>query len=146
MFHYKTCGLDNVYLVNGYNTIEIDGDTATSIHNIDGLHEAIGRRLSDPSASLSGVEFRFLRIELDMSQKAFGALVEKSDQTVAIWEKEDKVPKEASVIIKHLFLESVGENPKMKEFLEQLNAIDRNHQEMNFEEKCERWELNEAAA
>ena len=70
MYQYKTYGLNTVYLANGYDTAEFDGEIATSIHDIDGLHKAIGRNLAELSRALTGSEFRFLRVEMDMSQRA----------------------------------------------------------------------------
>ena len=146
MYQYKTCGLNTVYLANGYDTAEFDGEIATSIHDIDGLHKAIGRNLAELSRALTGSEFRFLRVEMDMSQKALGLLLDKTDQSVANWEKSNNIPRTSDVTVRHLYLESIGENPLMKSFLEQFNAVDRSHQEehMNFIESHEGWELNAA--
>lgn len=45
---------------------------------------------------MSGSEFRAKRVSIEYSQKRFGALFGLTDQTIAIWEKQDKVPKWAA--------------------------------------------------
>ncbi len=69
-YHYTECGLDNVWLENGYEveTHKNYGDLVC-ISNPRGLHDAIGRLLVRLPRTLFGSEFRFLRTELDMSQR-----------------------------------------------------------------------------
>ncbi len=45
---------------------------------------------------MDGTEFRVKRVSIGYSQKRFGALFGLTDQTIAIWEKQDKVPKWAA--------------------------------------------------
>ena len=40
--HYKMCGLDNIYLRNGYNLEQTDYGEAVSVRDADELHSAIG--------------------------------------------------------------------------------------------------------
>ena len=65
-----------------------------------------------------------------MSQKALGAVLDKEDQTIANWEKHDKVPREADLILRNLYMESIGENPLVSKLIERLNTIDREIQKM----------------
>src|SRR5262245_6300118 len=67
-YHYKECGLDNIYLRNGYSVEEADGDKHVSIKNVDGLWKAIGLKLCTSSKSLSAKEFKFLRRVMGKSQ------------------------------------------------------------------------------
>ena len=39
MYHYTECGLQNVWLTNGYDVCEVDGEKAVSISDVDELHE-----------------------------------------------------------------------------------------------------------
>ena len=41
MYHYTESGLSNVYLKNGFTVEEVDGESYSSIDDIDGLHQAI---------------------------------------------------------------------------------------------------------
>jgi putative transcriptional regulator len=43
-YHYTECGLDNIYLLNGFDPVETPRGKGVTIRNIDGLHRAIGKR------------------------------------------------------------------------------------------------------
>lgn len=81
--HYTDCGLDNVYLLNGF---EDDGE-ALRIKDLEGLHRAIGLNIATERKAPSGKELRFLRDEMDMTQAELGRLLGISSQSVARWEK-----------------------------------------------------------
>ncbi|WP_421857755.1 helix-turn-helix domain-containing protein [Oricola sp.] len=85
--HYTDCGLDNIYLSNGFEIEEIDGEQTLSVANLDGLHAAIGLHIVLERKAPSPKELRFLRNELDMSQAELAQVLGVSDQTVARWEK-----------------------------------------------------------
>jgi DNA-binding transcriptional regulator YiaG len=86
--HYTESGLDNVWLEDGY-TIEEHPNYGTliSINHVRDLHEAIGRWLVQQPRTLEGAEFRFLRVELDLSQRVLGGILGVTEQAVAKWEK-----------------------------------------------------------
>ena len=86
-YHYRQCGLDHVYLVNGFERANTKYGESVRVHDIDGLHRAIGMYLIVQKRALTGAEVRFIRHELDLSQRGLGALLDKSGQTVARWEK-----------------------------------------------------------
>jgi len=150
MYHYKDCGLPNVYLKNGFliEQHENYGETV-SIDNLDGLHKAIGLDIVNNSVPLmSGAEFRFLRIELDLSQKALGGLLGTTDQTIANYEKD--VPKAmADKFLRVLYKESVCGNAGIMENLKRLNKLDREIIEFNkiieLEEINNDWAIAQAA-
>ena len=66
MYHYTECGLPDVTLKNGYEVKETSYGEAVSIHNLEGLHRAIGMHLATETPALTGNEIRFLRKELDL--------------------------------------------------------------------------------
>ena len=41
-YHYSECGLDNIYLYNGFEFVETPRGRAVNIRDIEGLHRAIG--------------------------------------------------------------------------------------------------------
>src|SRR5215813_1070601 len=86
-FRYSACGLDNVFLLNGYNLRSTPYGKGFAIDNVDGLHAAIGKRLIREKKTLNGKELRFLRHELDFSQNALATLLGVDEQSVARWEK-----------------------------------------------------------
>lgn len=100
-YHYTECGLDNIYLGNGFSAAP-NGDVV--IKDLEGLHKAIGRMLVSRKAELSGKEIRFLRHEMGMSQATLAHLLRVSEQAVARWEKgKTEAPKPADTIIRALY-------------------------------------------
>jgi len=90
-YQYAQCGLDNIWLNNGFEIVETPYGSSVKIDNVDQLHRTIGEYLTVKPGPLSGKEFRFLRLELDMSQKRIGELMGKEAQTVALWEKSEEL-------------------------------------------------------
>jgi len=143
MYQYLACGLDNVLLENGYVVQSVDGEEHVSIDALDSLHMAIGLHLVNTSRSLNGKKIRFLRIEMDMSQKAFGLLLDKSDQAVAKWEKgETAIPRADDACLRNLYLESLNKSSRFTEMLNRLNQIDRGIQsnEVVFAADGDQWD------
>lgn len=64
-YHYKACGLEGIYLLNGYTVEEHDGERHVFVENVDELHKAIGRHIISKRKGLTGAEIRFLRNTLD---------------------------------------------------------------------------------
>ncbi len=149
MYHYKDSGLDNVYLANGFEVHETQYGQGVSIENLDGLHKAIGRQIISMRPALSGKELRFLRVELDLSQKSFGLILGMEDQTVANWEKGNKVPKYADIIVRKFFQETViDENEKISDLIDQINKLDEHEvqqEKIIFEERSQVWGVKNAA-
>ncbi len=135
MFKYEGCGLPNVWLLDGYKIIETAYGRAVSIENIESLHKAIGLHLVGLPRRLTGSELRFLRKELNLSQKHLGNIVGRDPQSIAIWEKTDgKLPKSAigaENFVRVLFSEHVIGNVNVKRFLDEL--CDLNNHEDNEE-------------
>ena len=110
MYQYQESGLDNVWLVNGYSVIDDpDYGECVSISDTLGLHKAIAHNLIFNKPRLIGAEFRFLRKELDLSQKALSDLFGNEEQAVARWEKTGKVPKWADRLLRACLIEFYGE-------------------------------------
>lgn len=140
MFHYTSCGLQNIYLVNGYQCHETAYGKGTSIDDLEGLHLVIAIRLIEYKPLLSGGEFRFLRKELDMSQKRIGELLGKTEQAVAIWEKKGNIPKYADRFVRIIYREFTEGNAKIISVIDRLNHMDRKSAEkLVFEETNRGW-------
>ena len=124
MYHYTTSGLDYIYLENGFIISETSAGDGVAIHEIDSLHQAIAKGIVDKVAPISGKEFRFLRIEMDFSQRAIGDLMDKTDQMVANWEKgHNNIPVLADKAIRDLYMESIDETP-ISDLLKRLKDLD----------------------
>jgi putative transcriptional regulator len=104
-FHYEACGLDEVRLANGYEIHETVYGEAVAIDDVEGLHRAIGRWLIRRPRVLTGAEFRYLRKELDLSQKELAARLGATEQQVFRWEKRRRtaVPGTADRLLRVLY-------------------------------------------
>lgn len=102
MYEYTESGLRNVVLTSGYKIIETPYGQAVSISNLDGLHKAIAEHLIQ-QPFLSGREFRFLRIEMDMTQERLGLYLGVSAQRIGQIEKSARVPRKSDVWIRALY-------------------------------------------
>jgi len=109
-FHYDSCGLPNIRLKNGFTIKESNYGEVVSIHNLEGLHRAIGLGLVNNKPTLSCDEVRFLRKEMDLPQVQLAALLGVSESTVRNWEKDRaEVPGPADRMLRTLYLEFVNE-------------------------------------
>ncbi|TAL35799.1 MAG: hypothetical protein EPN97_06875 [Alphaproteobacteria bacterium] len=121
-YHYTQCGLDNVYLGNGWS---IDKSGALFIENIKGLHKAIGLDLVFVGRTLNGKEIRFIRHYLDFSQKTFGEMLGVDYQSVLRWENnKTKLTKTADNFMKAIFYEVLAENQRAVDLINQMSDLD----------------------
>ncbi|WP_158553304.1 MULTISPECIES: helix-turn-helix domain-containing protein [Mesorhizobium] len=117
-YHYKECGLDNIYLMNGYHIEEEDGEDYVSIDSADELWKAIGLDLVRAKKILSPKEIRFLRGQMEKTQSEVATLLRVDDQTVARWEKgKVKLSGTADIAFRVLFLGSRVAQPEGSEIL-----------------------------
>jgi DNA-binding transcriptional regulator YiaG len=150
--HYTACGLDNIYLLNGFKRATIDGEEYVTIEDLDSLWKAIGLHLVTTRKALAPREIRFLRQHMDMTQAELGARLRVSDQTVARWEKDHcELPGPADVMLRVLFLGSRIAQPEGNELLreiikllDQLQERDESKERADvFEHGAKRWRDSE---
>ena len=148
MHHYTESGLRNIWLANGYNLHKTPHGKGVAFDNIEGLHREIGRWLCAYRPRLTGVEFRFLRHELDLSQAALASLLGNDAQAVALWEKgKVRVPAWADRLMRALYREHMGENIKIRKLIETVVELElKKPQSMRFEarETAKGWTLKAA--
>lgn len=128
-FHYRRCGLDNIYLINGFDTIHEDGEDHVAVADVDGLHKAIGVHLVCTRKTLAPKEIRFLRRTLDLTQAEMGRLIGQSDQQIARWEKgENNISGPADRLLRLMYVYTMlqdAERPHIPmEFLDKLDKLD----------------------
>jgi putative transcriptional regulator len=125
MYHYTESGLNNIWLKNGYVVKNTPYGEAVSIQDVEGLHKLIGTIIAR-RPKLTGPELRFLRKEMEMSQKALASLVGTSEQNISLWERRGRVPQAADRLIKLVYLEAISEkaNVQIRELIDRLNAQD----------------------
>jgi len=125
MYQYTESGLKNIWLVNGYTVKQTPYGESVSIQDVRGLHRLIGSIIAK-RPRLAGPELRFLRKEMEMSQKTLADFVGTSEQTVSLWERRGSVPKAADRLIKLAYLETINKdgNVKIKQIIQELNELD----------------------
>ena len=142
-YHYRECGLDNIWLENGYEIHETAYGKGVSFDRAEALDAAIAKALTEKSAPLTGKEFRFLRIMLDMSQKTVGELMGKEAQTVALWEKADALKPDVDFLFRHIYRQAaINHSDSYRELVERLNRMDRreNDVQMMFKATGNGWD------
>jgi len=126
LFKYTGCGLDYIYLVDGYEIKETPFGKGVTIHNLEGLHDAIMSDLVCNKPNWTGAELRFIRKELGLTQKSLGMFVSRDAQTVALWEKDKQpVPEESTNIIRGIYLSRKNGSVKLEKMLIRINDLDR---------------------
>ena len=123
-YHYTQCGLDNVWLANGFEIDETPYGRGMAIEDVKGLHAAIAAALVDKPGKLSGKEFRFLRSELDLSQARLGELMGREAQTVAGWEKKLEVGDTADFLLRHIYKQTMGGCQSYVDMIDHLKQLD----------------------
>ena len=111
MYQYTECGLDNVWLANGYTEANIGGETVVAVQNVEGLLRSIAATIAHKEGRLTPQEVRFLRHEMNESQSALGDLLGVQGQSIANWEKgRVPIPKAEDVLLRVLYCESIGDS------------------------------------
>jgi len=145
--HYRECGLRNIYLKNGFKIRKTPYGETVSIDNLLELHQAIACDLIHYKPKLTGTEFRFLRKEINMSQKRLAELMGTKEQTLSLWERKGAVPQWADRFVRKIYLEVHGGNETIIELVDRLNNLDRKEasKKMTFQKNKSKWKSNKAA-
>lgn len=150
MYQYLGAGLDNVRLRNGYRLERTEAGTeVVRIDDVAGLHRALALWVCDLSRPITNKEFKFLRKELDMSQRQVAALVGVEEQTVSLWERgENAAQPAAERLLRALMKEKISGNPELEAALARFCALDRAQQEeeeqtvlLEVAEGADRWRI-----
>jgi DNA-binding transcriptional regulator YiaG len=125
--HYTESGLDNVYLLDGYTVHKTPYGKGVSIQNTAGLHKAIGKWLIVQPRPFDGAELRFIRTEMELTQRALAGIIGTQEQTLRLWEKHrDRfMPATAERLLRAIYSEFLGNNVHIKRMLEKLADLDR---------------------
>lgn len=122
---YTGCGLDDIWLASGYEIEVIDGEDTLTVHNLDGLQNAIGRSLIKGKKLLSAKEVRYLRVQMDLTQSKLARLVGCDTQQIARYEKgQNKMPGPADRVLRLLYSEHLKDPIFVQAYLEALDQMD----------------------
>jgi DNA-binding transcriptional regulator YiaG len=124
-YEYKECGLEGIFLHNGYDAIEHDGERFVSVFETEKLHRKIGEYLVATRKELAPDEIRFLRRTMDLTQSELGRWIGQSSQQVARWEKgQSEIPGPADRLMRAIFLLRTMAPDEREEFLQLLRDIE----------------------
>ncbi|ABD27167.1 transcriptional regulator, XRE family [Novosphingobium aromaticivorans DSM 12444] len=126
---YRGCGLDGIYLCNGYEIEEIDGETFTYVQDREGLHKVIALNLAEHRKTLAPKEIRFMRVAIDHTQSSLAKVLGVSSQTVARWEKgQVEIPGPADRMLRVMVLMAMLPDEELakliREMTEHLDRMD----------------------
>lgn len=128
LFHYTACGLDYIYLQNGYERHESKHGSSVSIENADELHDAIAHLIVSGEVPVRGQEVRFLRGLMHLPQTAFGRMLGVERGTVARWEgrPNELIPAGAAKLLCSLYalkVEGRHEAARILEIMAELSEL-----------------------
>ncbi|ANY18795.1 hypothetical protein A6F68_00260 [Tsuneonella dongtanensis] len=124
-YEYKECGLEGIFLHNGYDIIEHEGERFVSVVDTESLHRSIGEFLVVQKKELAPNEVRFLRKTMDLTQSELGRWMGKDSQTVARWEKgQTDIPTVADRLLRAIFLLRTMAPEERENFLDILKDIE----------------------
>ena len=126
MYHYTESGLDNVWLVNGVKHHETPYGDGVAIKNVEGLHRTIGEWLVTLPKRWNGAELRFVRTEMDLSQKRMAALLGAEEQALRRWEKtrSKPIPGTPDRLVRGLYAEYLGSRCPVRDLVERMAELD----------------------
>jgi len=120
--HFTACGLDNVFLSNGYDIFDTPQGGGVRVRSLDELHCVIGEFLAAQKKILDGKELRYLRKHMGLTQAELGGMIGLSSQQVARWEKDQcDISGAAESLLRVLFLEHLRKNVSVRDLLSGLD-------------------------
>lgn len=123
-YHYRASGLDNVYLLNGFELSETKYGPTVTIHDVEGLHRAIATRLIEEQRPLSPREFRFLRKHMNLTQEDLAGRLGVDVQTVARYEKEQTaIPRPSDLVLRIMFCMFAASPDERQEIVEYIRGL-----------------------
>ena len=140
MYHYTECGLQNVWLENGYEVRKTPYGKGVAIDDVAALHTVIGRLIAQ-RPRLTGAELRFLRKEMGLSQRGLADLLGTSEQNVSLWERRGKIPRWSARMVKLLYVEKIDGNVSVLKMIERFNEQDDDGAEerLRFKARAGQW-------
>jgi DNA-binding transcriptional regulator YiaG len=109
IYRYTECGLDYVYLRNGFQIEKSSRGNVAYVSNATALDRAIAQILVDRQPRLKGQEVRFLRGLMDMSLAELARVLRLGVDTVARWENDRfEVSLTADIAVRHMYLDAIG--------------------------------------
>jgi len=135
LFPYEGCGLDWVFLANGFSVHETPYGRAIAVQDADSLHELVLREIITSPHPIRGQELRFIRSMLDLSQEGMGKIIGVRRLQVTRMEVSRKKPISPSAdrAVRMFFALQRHDRVLADRVLELLNEFDdQQHEQMAF--------------
>lgn len=144
-YHYTDSGLDYIYLANGYAVYDTPYGEGVSIQDTDKLNKEIARWLVRMPTPLEGAELRFLRLEMELTQKDLAAIMGEQEQTVRRWEKARtrELSGSADRVLRALTNEYIDGDGSIRRMVDRLAELDQVEPRdcVSFEETDDGWRM-----
>lgn len=146
-YHYTESGLDNIWLENGFEVIETPYGKAVSIKDTKGLHKVISQWLIAAQKPLNGAELRFIRLELDHTQKGLADLIGSTEQNIRRWEKTrtKAIPGPADRLVRALLNEYINGDGSLRALVDRLAELNEICQPQAHLRLTRKWKLEAEA-
>lgn len=145
-YHYTDSGLDNIYLENGFSVYDTPYGKGVSIEDTKGLHQAIGQWLISLPKGLTGAELRFIRLEMELTQKDLAGILGSTEQNVRRWEKARAKPilRTADYLLRALYSEFIGGDGDIRRMVDRLAKLDQmDHAEARLCDTNKGWQIKD---
>lgn len=148
-YHYTQCGLDYIYLMDGYTIHETECGEGISIENMKELYNFIADEIVSFPVCFRGQEVRFIRSVLDLTQHQIAKILGVTRDTIAKYEKERNkvIPKTQDGLLRYIYRDMTG-SQKLKQILDIINERDCEEvrKEMSLAKGNNLWHLDNRAA
>ncbi|MCY0149975.1 helix-turn-helix domain-containing protein [Hoeflea sp. G2-23] len=141
-YHYSESGLDNVWLENGYTKHETPYGDGISIDDTEGLHKAIGNWLVNLPKPFNGAELRFIRLEMELTQRDLAEILGVDEQAVRRWEKsrDKKFHGAADRLLRAIYTEHLHKTGSVRRMVERLSTANQAETiDIHFQETADGW-------
>jgi len=142
LFPYEGCGLDWVFLANGYTIHETPYGQGIAIQDADSLHKVVLREIITSPHPIRGQELRFIRSMLDLSQEGMGKIIGVQRLQVTRMEANRKKPitPSADRAVRMFFALQQHDRALADRILELLNEFDdQEHKRTTFTPSDHGW-------
>lgn len=145
-YHYTECGLDDVWLENGYTLHRTAYGEGLSIRDSAGLHRAIGGWLIARPKPIDGAGLRFIRLEMELTQHELATLLGATEQALRRWEKARRqaVQGPADRLLRAIYAECLGKAGSVRALVDrQARAADGPAPDGSFRETADGWQAGD---
>lgn len=144
-YHFTSCGLDYVYLINGYDIIEDpeEGECLV-IHDANMLHKEIAKNILLYRKQLTHQEIRFFRSLLQLTQQQLGELLGVDSRTIQRWESKKETttfPQATSDLLRIIVWENYLDKTKAIAFLQKHREERLHYKHLEMINSHNNWKL-----